>query len=460
MVPPEIDGVRTDIIEVGDLWAFQTPRGRFRPTPPGVSVSHYQSPAGTFGCVVRDRQFGTRLILSNNHVLAKNNEARLGDPILQPSPTDGGQDNQDILAYLVRIHPLLFAGNDKQVSKAAKGFVGLGNFLSRLFGSQINFSAAKKKPDQVNYIDAALARPADDSAILDEIQEHWQSQPDHPCPSGYARSQIWPYNRPHHRHGQSAGRHHHDQLLQWLPGALRKTDHHHAHVTGRRLRLSAGGWQRPPGSRTALRRLGASHHAQPHPARAGQPESRLMTTTPSDPGRTIPCYGTGAPIMQTHRDAPAQPAQCSRTGRWYAPDSRRMDRYCRPGCDGHNKNSPSKHSPPSTASPPKSTVSPLMYKKPVPFPPRDKLHPSALVKRAAVRRLSLTCECCILPKQTPFFLPALKISGIAAIDNGATPQKRRKKCPFPRHSIAGDPIPGTAFLSALNRQRSSRHTLS
>jgi hypothetical protein len=170
MVPPEIDGVRTDIIEVGDLWAFQTPRGRFRPTPPGVSVSHYQSPAGTFGCVVRDRQFGTRLILSNNHVLAKNNEARLGDPILQPSPTDGGQDNQDILAYLVRIHPLLFAGNDKQVSKAAKGFVGLGNFLSRLFGSQINFSAAKKKPDLVNYIDAALARPADDSAILDEIQ--------------------------------------------------------------------------------------------------------------------------------------------------------------------------------------------------------------------------------------------------------------------------------------------------
>ena len=171
MVPPEIDGVRTDIIEVGDLWAFQSPRSRFRPAPAGVSVSHYQSPAGTFGCVVRDRQFGTRLILSNNHVLAKNNEAKLGDPILQPSPTDGGQDNQDSLAYLVRIHPLLFTGDEKQINKAAKSFIGFGNFLSRLFGSQINFSAAKKKPQQVNYVDAALARPADDSAILDEIQE-------------------------------------------------------------------------------------------------------------------------------------------------------------------------------------------------------------------------------------------------------------------------------------------------
>ncbi|MDX9864485.1 MAG: hypothetical protein RBT34_06745 [Anaerolineaceae bacterium] len=170
MVPPEIDGVRTDIIEVGDLWAFQTPRSRFRPAPGGVSISHYQSPAGTFGCVVRDQQYGTRLILSNNHVLAKNNEAKLGDPILQPSPTDGGQDNLDIFAYLVRMHPLLFAGQDRQVNKAAKGFINFGNFLSRLFGSQINFSAAKKIPEQSNYIDAALARPADDSDILDEIQ--------------------------------------------------------------------------------------------------------------------------------------------------------------------------------------------------------------------------------------------------------------------------------------------------
>lgn len=170
LVPPEVDGVRTDIIEVGDLWAFQTPLSRWRPAPAGVSISHYQSPAGTLGCVVRDREYGTRLILSNNHVLANNNEAKLGDPILQPSPTDGGQNGQDILAYLVRVQPLLFAGDSKEVNKAAKGFVKLGNFLSRLFGSTVNFSASKNLPAQVNYIDAALARPADDSNILDEIQ--------------------------------------------------------------------------------------------------------------------------------------------------------------------------------------------------------------------------------------------------------------------------------------------------
>ena len=148
MVPPEIDGVRTDIIEIGDLWAFQTPRSRFRPAPAGVSVSHYQSPAGTFGCVVRDRQFGTRLILSNNHVLARNNEGKLGDPILQPSPTDGGQENQTSSPISFASTPCSLQVTKNKSTKTAKGFIGFGNFLSRLFGSQINFSAAKRNPSK------------------------------------------------------------------------------------------------------------------------------------------------------------------------------------------------------------------------------------------------------------------------------------------------------------------------
>lgn len=170
LVPPEINGVQTDIIEVGDLWAFQAPTSRWRPSPPGISISHFQSAAGTFGCVVRDRQFGTRLILSNNHVLANNNQANLGDPILQPSPTDGGKNGSDTLAYLVRVTPIHFSGEEKNVNKAAKSFVGLGNFLARLFGSKVNFSASKNIIGMINTIDAAVARPADDNAILDEIQ--------------------------------------------------------------------------------------------------------------------------------------------------------------------------------------------------------------------------------------------------------------------------------------------------
>jgi hypothetical protein len=62
-----------------------------RPVPGGVSIGHYQVTAGTLGCLVRDGN--ERLfILSNNHVLANSNNAKAGDPILQPGPYDRGKN--------------------------------------------------------------------------------------------------------------------------------------------------------------------------------------------------------------------------------------------------------------------------------------------------------------------------------------------------------------------------------
>ncbi len=53
--------------------------------------------AGTLGCLVKkDHEY---YILSNNHVLANENEAYMGDPILQPDPYDG-EDLEDRIAYL------------------------------------------------------------------------------------------------------------------------------------------------------------------------------------------------------------------------------------------------------------------------------------------------------------------------------------------------------------------------
>src|SRR4030067_2386517 len=83
MVPREINGVRTDIIQVGEIRALQSRTDRWRPAPGGVSIGHFRITAGTFGCVVRDRASGSRLILSNNHVLANSNDASPGDAILQ-----------------------------------------------------------------------------------------------------------------------------------------------------------------------------------------------------------------------------------------------------------------------------------------------------------------------------------------------------------------------------------------
>src|SRR3990172_2465471 len=75
IVPQEVAGGRTDMVQVGFIRALETPTDRWRPAPGGVSLGHYQITAGTLGGVVYDRMTGERLILSNNHVMANSNNA-------------------------------------------------------------------------------------------------------------------------------------------------------------------------------------------------------------------------------------------------------------------------------------------------------------------------------------------------------------------------------------------------
>jgi hypothetical protein len=112
-VPPEINGLPTDVMEVGSLRAQLNdgPRDIWRPQiPAGVSIGHYLVTAGTFGALVYDNRTGERLILSNNHVLANSNDADLFDPILQPAGTDAGTPDEHIVAELYRYMPLQYIG--------------------------------------------------------------------------------------------------------------------------------------------------------------------------------------------------------------------------------------------------------------------------------------------------------------------------------------------------------------
>jgi hypothetical protein len=170
LVPREIDQVRTDVVEVGDIRALQAPTERWRPAPGGVSIGHYQITAGTLGAVVRDRATGDRLILSNNHVLANSNDANLGDPILQPGPADGGQARRDTIAHLERFCPLEFSTDIGDCS-LANAYAEIGNAIARLLGSKHQVQTLKADPMAVNLVDAALARPVNDEDILDEILE-------------------------------------------------------------------------------------------------------------------------------------------------------------------------------------------------------------------------------------------------------------------------------------------------
>ena len=80
---------------------------KIRPISGGISVGHYRVTAGTIGCIVKDAATGSPMILSNNHVIANQNNASAGDPIYQPGVIDGGNSGS-LVAYLTRWIPIDF----------------------------------------------------------------------------------------------------------------------------------------------------------------------------------------------------------------------------------------------------------------------------------------------------------------------------------------------------------------
>jgi hypothetical protein len=168
VVPKKIDNVKTDVVQVGELRALQSPTGRFRPAPGGVSIGHYQITAGTLGVVVRDRSTGERLILSNNHVLANSNDAQIGDPILQPGPYDGGRVDTDTIAHLYRFVNIQYNTQPGTCSFASM-YADIGNAIAKLVGSSHRVETIQVNTQAANRVDAALAKPVSDGDVLDEI---------------------------------------------------------------------------------------------------------------------------------------------------------------------------------------------------------------------------------------------------------------------------------------------------
>ncbi len=170
ILPKNVDGVTIDVIEVGELRALQARTDRWRPAPGGISIGHYKITAGTFGAIVRDINSGERLILSNNHVIANSNDADPGDQILQPGPIDGGSPDVDTIAHLDRFCPIEFA-TEPGICDIAETYASLGNAIAGLLGSRHRVNTQQSDPQAVNLVDAAVAKPVNDSDVLDEILE-------------------------------------------------------------------------------------------------------------------------------------------------------------------------------------------------------------------------------------------------------------------------------------------------
>ena len=117
-VPSSINGMPTDVEEVGELSASTYMASYPRPVPCGVSCGHVRVTAGTLGCLIVLNN--NRLcVLSNNHVLANENNAAVGDPIIQPGRVDGGVSPRDRIALLERFVPISFSGPNTVDAAAA-----------------------------------------------------------------------------------------------------------------------------------------------------------------------------------------------------------------------------------------------------------------------------------------------------------------------------------------------------
>jgi hypothetical protein len=151
-VPRTIEDWKTDVVETGEIFAegmrlpmepgnggsgdvFETAleeeeevgiellRGRVRAVKGGYSVGHIKITAGTYATAVTDKRPYPGIprrfyVLSNNHVLANSNNARPGDPILQPGPYDGGRYPRDTIARLTRFVTIRFGGQPNLVDAA------------------------------------------------------------------------------------------------------------------------------------------------------------------------------------------------------------------------------------------------------------------------------------------------------------------------------------------------------
>ncbi len=106
--PPEDPG--TDC-STPDVWCQ-------RPVPIGVSTGHPDITAGTIGARLID---GTGYVyaLSNNHVYADENNADIGDNVLQPGPFDGGVDPDDAIGTLYDFELIDFSTSANNTIDAA-----------------------------------------------------------------------------------------------------------------------------------------------------------------------------------------------------------------------------------------------------------------------------------------------------------------------------------------------------
>lgn len=156
IVPERIDGVKTDVVQVGIPRIFEFSK-RVRPFPLGSSIGNPRITAGTSGCFVQ--RDSIPYLLSNYHVLAGSNDAVIGEDIIQPGAYDGGIVGADTIGQLAQFVPIKFITDMLSDCSISTGIVSFLNSLARKVGSKVEFRAYAGEPAlPINYADCALCK--------------------------------------------------------------------------------------------------------------------------------------------------------------------------------------------------------------------------------------------------------------------------------------------------------------
>ena len=169
--PREMLNMVTDVVETGVIRALDADRTEYvRPVPGGVSCGHSNITAGTWGClVVKD---GKIYALSNNHVFANSNDAKIGDKIYQQGPYDieGKITDEYLIAHLAEFVPIDF-GDSPEPSPCpiARNIVKSLNAIAKAFRRESKIPPPVKIKDRHNLVDAAIARPVNLKSVVADI---------------------------------------------------------------------------------------------------------------------------------------------------------------------------------------------------------------------------------------------------------------------------------------------------
>ena len=159
IIPMSIEGIITDVVEIGDIKALQVDKTtRWRPVELGLSIGNWNITAGSLGMLFK--KIGSEQIYagSNSHVLSERPDYKpeeiLEKRILQPGSYHQGKTEDNIVGTYFWHKRILPVGLEN--CKIGGGLSRILNFFLRVFNRRGRF---KYESDTSNHIDFAVYIP-------------------------------------------------------------------------------------------------------------------------------------------------------------------------------------------------------------------------------------------------------------------------------------------------------------